>query len=230
MSGTSDRAACLHQLKDLQTDFRDIAARAAGLRLYATILPGESFGIGFGRRVVDEDHREPDATSPVCFELRTLTDQGAKLLDGAQRVGVRIRHVSEHAVNYGGVVIPWIAYLIHSPDTLGCCFAQGPPGPVAACAVIRDGQTTTAWIDNYAEVCLTGLAALKALLPPEAFEVPGGWSDPKSPAQWARVFGVSWDTIKRRIKDGKITAKKLSMKLYQVAVKDLPASKKPPAK
>jgi hypothetical protein len=59
---------------------------------------------------------------------------------------------------------------------------------------------------------------------------PGGWSEAKPPKQWAREFGVSVSTIKRRFNDARITAKKLSAKLYQVAVKDLPTSKKPSAK
>jgi hypothetical protein len=79
-------------------------------------------------------------------------------------------------------------------------------------------------LDDYLAACDRD----KQNLPPA--EPPGGWSEAKSPKQWARDFGVSVDTIKRRFKDGAITAKPLSTKLYRVAVKDLPADKKRPAK
>jgi hypothetical protein len=55
---------------------------------------------------------------------------------------------------------------------------------------------------------------------------PGGWSKPKSPKELVRVFGVSWSTIKRRFKDGKIRHHRLSTKSYKVAVADLPANER----
>ncbi len=49
------------------------------------------------------------------------------------------------------------------------------------------------------------------------------WTTPDSPQRWAKVFGFSVDTLKRRFKDKKIRYKKLSSKSYQIAVDDLPA-------
>ena len=50
------------------------------------------------------------------------------------------------------------------------------------------------------------------------------WSRADSPSHWARVFGISVQTMKRRFKDDKIRNKKLSDKLYQISLDDLPAS------
>jgi hypothetical protein len=64
------------------------------------------------------------------------------------------------------------------------------------------------------------------------------WTPPDSPQRWAKLFGFSVDTLKRRIEEGVIRAKKLSTKKYQIAVDDLPAmhqakfrtAEKPPPK
>jgi hypothetical protein len=49
------------------------------------------------------------------------------------------------------------------------------------------------------------------------------WTTADGPAQWAKMFGVSPTTFKRRLKDGSIRHKKLSTKSYQLAIDDLPA-------
>jgi hypothetical protein len=49
------------------------------------------------------------------------------------------------------------------------------------------------------------------------------WTRPGGLSQWAKVFGFSPTTLKRRFNDGKIRHKKLSTKSYQVAVDDLPS-------
>jgi carbon storage regulator CsrA len=48
------------------------------------------------------------------------------------------------------------------------------------------------------------------------------WTTADGPSQWGKVFGVSARTFLRRVKDGKIRAKKLSNKSYLVAIEDLP--------
>lgn len=48
------------------------------------------------------------------------------------------------------------------------------------------------------------------------------WSSPRSPAEWAKAFRVSWDTLKKRFDDGSIRATKLTTKSYRVHVDDLP--------
>lgn len=54
----------------------------------------------------------------------------------------------------------------------------------------------------------------------------GPWSRPASPQEWARVFNVSRDTIVGYFTDGKIQAKKLSDRVYQVYVDHLPQQPK----
>ena len=49
------------------------------------------------------------------------------------------------------------------------------------------------------------------------------WSSADTPARWARVFQVSAKTFKRRVEDGKIRAKKLSDRSYQIDARDLPS-------
>ena len=50
----------------------------------------------------------------------------------------------------------------------------------------------------------------------------GPLSEPDTPTRWAKRFGVSVDTIKRRFKDGTIRNKKLSDRSYQVDLRDIP--------
>lgn len=57
-----------------------------------------------------------------------------------------------------------------------------------------------------------------------ALEVDGPWSNPDGPGQWAKKFGCSWDTLKRRFDDGRIRYKKITSKSYKIHVDDLPNS------
>lgn len=50
----------------------------------------------------------------------------------------------------------------------------------------------------------------------------GPWSKPDSPSRWATKFGISPKTFKRHVDAKKIRAKRLSDKLYQVHVDDVP--------
>jgi hypothetical protein len=71
--------------------------------------------------------------------------------------------------------------------------------------------------------------------PPAADSLPETDAPPAEPAwtpadtlsRWAKLFGFSADTLKRRFKDGSIRYKKLSTKSYQIAVDDLPAMHQP---
>ena len=49
------------------------------------------------------------------------------------------------------------------------------------------------------------------------------WTTPDGPTQWAKLYGFSPTTFKRRLPDGSIRHKKLSSKSYQIAIADLPA-------
>ena len=55
----------------------------------------------------------------------------------------------------------------------------------------------------------------------------GPWSTPDTPARWAKRFKVSPRTFKRHVAGGKIRAKPLSDRSYQIHLDDLP--KDPPA-
>ncbi len=50
----------------------------------------------------------------------------------------------------------------------------------------------------------------------------GPWSTADSPTRWAKQFKISPRTFKRRVKDGEIRAKRLSDRLYQIHLDDLP--------
>ena len=54
----------------------------------------------------------------------------------------------------------------------------------------------------------------------------GPWSLADTPTRWGKVFGFSPKTFVRRVADGKIRAKKLSDRSYQVHTGDLPSDQK----
>ncbi len=58
----------------------------------------------------------------------------------------------------------------------------------------------------------------------------GPWSEPDTPKRWAIVFKVKPPTFKRWVKAGKVRAKVLSDRSYQVHLEDLPQSNGGPAK
>lgn len=53
---------------------------------------------------------------------------------------------------------------------------------------------------------------------------PGPWSRPRPPVEWVKVFGMSWDALKKLFDEQKIRNDKLTTKLYKVHVEDVPAS------
>jgi hypothetical protein len=67
---------------------------------------------------------------------------------------------------------------------------------------------------------------LRAGIETETNSSDGPWSEPTTPSQWAKVFGLSWDALRRRFNDGSIRNKKLSTKSYRVHVDDLPPGHK----
>jgi hypothetical protein len=64
-----------------------------------------------------------------------------------------------------------------------------------------------------------GVSRQQKELPPAEPE----WTPADTLSRWAKLFGFSVDTLKRRFKDGLIRHKKLSTKSYQIAVDDVPA-------
>jgi hypothetical protein len=80
--------------------------------------------------------------------------------------------------------------------------------------------------ENYAVVCdLIADGALQVNARPDRIG-DGPWSEPNPPSQWAKRFGVSAATFKRRVKDGSIRHKKLTSKSYQIHIDDLPSRQK----
>jgi hypothetical protein len=71
-----------------------------------------------------------------------------------------------------------------------------------------------------------GVANDKADKPAAGPQDGGPWSVADSPTRWAKLFKISPKTFKRRVKDGKIRAKRLSDRLYQVHLGDLPKQEK----
>jgi hypothetical protein len=66
----------------------------------------------------------------------------------------------------------------------------------------------------------------RLLQSPAAPDSPDGpWSKPNSPVRWAKLFGVTAKTFKRHVAEGKIRAKILSDRLYQIHVADVPRVK-----
>jgi Zn-dependent alcohol dehydrogenase len=66
------------------------------------------------------------------------------------------------------------------------------------------------------------IESLTAILNGIGAELPTGHSKVVSPAEGGRLYGVAAKTFVRWVKDGRIRAKRLSTKAYQIAVEDLP--------
>ncbi len=82
----------------------------------------------------------------------------------------------------------------------------------------RDSLPVGAW-----EAAQKGCATLARLSAKLGHKLDNGpWSKHNGPAQWAKWFGISHDTLMRRFKAGAIRHKKLSSKSYCIHVDDLP--------
>jgi hypothetical protein len=162
------RALFTQQLNQLQADFRDVAAQAAGVRLRVTLQPGKSYlgkcyALGFVRPD-GATQKDEQLAHPLNGELFVLNSRADRLLAELLRRGMKTALLFGDPIDYGSDADSWIVYLLHSPGTVGCCRALGPDGIHDAYAVIRPGQFTVAWIDDYVGVCLLALAALKAAI------------------------------------------------------------------
>lgn len=90
---------------------------------------------------------------------------------------------------------------------------------------VIEGKVNIAAVRNLAGEVGKAIAGLRAAA--GKGEQDGPWSRPKSPKDWAKVFGFSRDTFIRRCEDGTIRHKKLSDRRYLVHLDDVPA---PPSK
>jgi hypothetical protein len=172
------------RIKALQDDFQALTGRAAWVGACVAVRPGQVWALGLGRsgatcylkyRVWSYDSSPPPALGeggqfspddPVFSELLSLTQQAGALLQELVQGG-RYKFIlfPPNTVPYQrvDVIQLWLVFLLHSRRTLGHCQVKGPGGG-CACAQIKDGETTLAWIDQYAGVCLAALAGLKANL------------------------------------------------------------------
>jgi hypothetical protein len=60
----------------------------------------------------------------------------------------------------------------------------------------------------------------------EAVASAAEWSCPDSPSRWAKLFGVSTRTFIRYCQTNKIRHRKISAKIYQIQINDLPVTKR----
>jgi hypothetical protein len=143
--------------------------------------------------------------SPIYSELLTLSERAGTLLEDMRQAGrYQLNLIPPDLVPYRLDPLPmqhplllaaqflqaWLVFLLHSPATIGYCRAVEPRGELAAGSRIREGETTLAWIDQYAGVCLAGLALLKAELEasspsadaPQHVAPPAGKTPPAAPA------------------------------------------------
>lgn len=94
----------------------------------------------------------------------------------------------------------------------------------AAEAVNRDGADTIA--EQWPELKVS-LQVLEARLRAAGAKTPrydhAVLTEPRAPRQWAKLFNMTWDTLKLRFEDGSIRNVRLSSKSYRVHVDDMPA-------
>jgi hypothetical protein len=175
--------------------------------------------------------------NPVYSELVTLTERAGSLLEKMCRSGLYSPTLfPANAVPYCIDYSPdfpvseevaklvsakqqlqrWLAFLIHSLATLGYCRANEPGGAIAACTQLVDGQTTLAWIDHYAAVCLAGLATLAGVASDGSrpAEAPGAQPDWK--ALLEAVADENAVTIMNVAQDQTISADDKMRRIYAI--------------
>lgn len=87
---------------------------------------------------------------------------------------------------------------------------------------IRSIRQSVAILSQWERRLETQLADPKARPRRVADQDDGQWTKIYSPAELSKLFGVSWDTLKRRFRDNSIRFRKLSTKSYQIHVADMP--------
>ncbi len=98
--------------------------------------------------------------------------------------------------------------------------------PKDTSAAVKAANILVRWCDEAERPAAPGEppgVAVAAVPEPQATdEQAGPWSRPKGPREWAKVFGFSPDTFKRRCEAGAIRNKKLSCRKYLVHLDDVP--------
>lgn len=197
------------------------------------------------------DNSLTNTATQLSQQIRSLPDQiVASFASTSPTERVRqINGVTSEIVTNAFPIITWIERnrpnaadlekqrLFHLEDAAKKCAAADIPEYAAG---VVQPQTTTAGMSagvrSVAELSVFCLMFSKAILGwANEFEremgqvqttADGPWSEPDSPKQWAKRFNMSWDTLKRRIDEGKIRVKKLTSKSYQIHVDDLPRENK----
>lgn len=178
------------QVSELQIEFQDIIGRADWVGACVALQPGRVCQLGLGWSGTDAyainrvwanqeylpvklvrpgvNGDDPSCwdrvkNEPVYAELLTLTQRAGevcqKLLQ-TQKFSFNLRD-ADYEIHDSTQL--WLVFLIHSLETCGYCRAMSETGDRAGCSEIKEG-TTLVWIDQFAQVCLAGLAVLKAAI------------------------------------------------------------------
>ncbi|HKI36277.1 MAG TPA: hypothetical protein VKA46_30750 [Gemmataceae bacterium] len=187
------------QLRELQNDFQRIADRAPWVRAV--------FTVGVRRIGRCEFHRQGDdggvetLLSPVVRELVLLTVRAGGLLWGMRQAGTCIANLLPPELftwQFNDPVQPWLAYLLHARPTMQYCGAQAPEG-TRPCAVDHLGEgEVVVEIDQYPQVCVLGLAWLKARLPQPVAAAPLSVETPPAAVNSKQPMTVEVANGKRR--------------------------------
>jgi hypothetical protein len=168
------------------------------------------------------------ATSNVFFPA-TAAD---KYLDSIDRQRIDALHVAAVAQarseGIAGVVgaklddlrCAHIAYVQAAQDAAECGkrnIGDLPAGAAVMANWAEAFDSLTAWAE-------TDSPRRQLVVEPD--NASGPWSEPDSPARWAKKFKCSAKTFVRHVESRAILAKKLSDKSYQVALSDIPAGQK----
>jgi hypothetical protein len=220
------------QLDSLARRFREVAAEAPQLR--GAFLMNERCDFSCGLPAPDGAPSpilpEDTFALPIAERLHNLTMQTAILisqLDFPKPPGQR--PPLAQFLNF--LSLRATGEIVHSTAGMSYTISEQIAGQRSEPIRIHlPGRSCGNWVwcDNFAAVCAGCLDYLmtwaigQSPFPDDpATEIQ--WTTADGLSQWAKLFGFSVTTLKRRFKDGTIKHKKMSSKSYQIAVADLPA-------
>ncbi len=169
-------------LDHLSTAFARIADRAEWMRAVFTLTEGR-FGIFYLGRKGEDGLDKPlienlpgQREIPFITELHSLTDQAGAFTSNLIRSG---RYSWVPWAN-GPLIFDskdqkhffWLFFLLHTPPVMMNCRGKHADG-ISFVAMPEVGESKlVVWIDNYAEVCVSGLALVKAALLGDPLKTP----------------------------------------------------------
>jgi hypothetical protein len=159
----------------------------------------------------------PTTTYSITELERRLN--GRSLLEAAREYQAMRRATRGGTSNANGQAVP--------AGANGTCSGEASRMPGAARETSSEGETSREFPGHAVDLrSIAGKPVQEVLgqfLRGREQDSAGPFTKANNVKHWARVFGMSPDTMTRRLKDGKIRNKKLSNRLYQIAVRDLPA-------